>query len=434
MRKTSTFFLLLLSVTFFSCQPEEESFVSLDLESSQYLFLGQSYSIAIDHSSDVDRVEIKVGEQDIVEPDKNSFEFNPIVATQETVVEITGFDSKDNSVATKQYIVHIAEMPAVDIFSPVADMQLKIDDDFAFEGSFSDPVATVVISEGSKEIERFDGSPFKIDYQLSYTGEYNFTFSFRDAQGVEILSELRTITVLNADGSSDDNQDYDIPLFNRTWENEHTAIIIDAYQGNGINWDKMAADPRMVAVIHRSGDGTRIDTKYRSRRAIARDRGYLWGAYHLGRPGNVQKQADMFLELIDEDPDTLMILDLEATSSSSMMDINEATQFMEIVYEHTGKIPVVYANHSVTIELNSRVANHPLFQRAPLWYARFRKDIPNFPTGIWNKYFMWQFSSEINCSKTGHCLYNVPGTTNNMDINVYAGTPSQLRKNWVNPH
>ena len=58
--------------------------------------------------------------------------------------------------------------------------------------------------------------------------------------------------------------------------------------------EKMAADQKMVAVIHRSSIGSRVDSKYVERKNIALERGYLWGAYHLGRRGNTIAQADLF--------------------------------------------------------------------------------------------------------------------------------------------
>ncbi|MBC99256.1 MAG: hypothetical protein CME63_16050 [Halobacteriovoraceae bacterium] len=216
------------------------------------------------------------------------------------------------------------------------------------------------------------------------------------------------------------------------WNKGGSTIVIDAYQGNSIDWNQMASDNNMVGVIHRSSIGLRVDTKYESRKNIAKSRGYLWGAYHLGYRGDTIKQADLFLDLIDGEQDTLMILDLEDTANGRFMSIDEAVVFMEYVYNKTGRIPVVYANHSTTIKLNQRVAAHPLFQQAKLWYARFKSNVTDFPFGIWNNYFLWQFSSEINCNSTGSCLYNVPGTRYDMDVNVFYGSRGELESRWHN--
>jgi len=221
-----------------------------------------------------------------------------------------------------------------------------------------------------------------------------------------------------------------INRYSTPWQDEQTAIVIDAYQGNGIDWDKLATDPRVAGIIHRSSIGLAADSKYQKRRELARQRGYLWGAYHLGRSGDPIQQAQFFLKTIGSDPDVLMALDLEDTSNSSMMNPADAVRFLDHVYRATGRMPVIYANHSVTRDLNGRLSRNQLVKQSKLWYARFRSSIPDFPKGIWPTYFLWQFSSEINCSRTGSCLYNVPGTAYDMDVNVFYGTRDQLAAAW----
>lgn len=245
-------------------------------------------------------------------------------------------------------------------------------------------------------------------------------------------------TPINDDGNTEAlPEDDDTPLtsessFNAPWKNGGSTIIIDAYEGNSIDWNKMATDKKVVAVIHRSSIGTRVDTQYVARKKIALERGYLWGAYHLGNRGNTIAQADLFLSLVKNELDTLMVLDLENTSASNFMSIEEAVIFMDYIYEKTGKIPTVYANHSVTMALNQKLKSNIIFKQAKLWYARFKSTISDFPIGIWDNYFLWQFSSEINCTSTGTCLYNVPGTKFDMDVNVFHGSRRELESKWNN--
>lgn len=223
----------------------------------------------------------------------------------------------------------------------------------------------------------------------------------------------------------------DTSSLNKPWLKEDTSLVIDAYEGNSIDWDKMATDEKVVGVIHRSSIGLRVDTKYQSRKKIALERGYLWGAYHFGKRGDTIKQADFFLSLVGDVNNTLMVLDLEDTNSSSLMSIDEAVVFMDYIYEKTGKIPVVYANHSTTKLLNSKVKSNLRFKQSKLWYARFKDNITDFPVGIWSNYFLWQFSSEINCTSSS-CLYRVPGTSSDMDVNVFNGPAIKLSQSWNN--
>jgi lysozyme len=220
--------------------------------------------------------------------------------------------------------------------------------------------------------------------------------------------------------------------YNAPWKSSNSSIVIDAYQGNSIDWNKMATDKKVVGVIHRSSIGSTVDTQYKARKKIALENGYLWGAYHLGRPGNTNAQADLFIELLNNEPNTLGILDLENTTNGQFMTIDEAATFMQRVYEKTGRVLVVYANDSTTKLLNSKMKSNPLFQQSKLWYARFKSNISDFPAGLWKGYFLWQFASELNCSSTGSCLYNVPGTLFDMDVNVFYGSKSDLQAQWNN--
>ncbi len=432
MRKIKFLVFSLLFITFYSCQPQGESFVKFNLDSNMgYLFVGEYYDFKVLSSEDVTAVRLEVDGAS-AHIDGVTYSFQPQEAVEESQFVLHAFNKDGEEVATNEYYFKIIAEPDVILATPVENQNIMVGEEMVIAGNWTGAIDHAVLFIDGREIETFNEQNFKYKYIFERRSGGKIKISFQDRDGMEIKQISRQVKV--AGSSAGDDNDYDIPVYNRPWDNPHTAIVIDAYEGNYINWDAMATDERMVGIIHRSSDGLRVDKKYKSRMEIAKERGYLWGAYHLGRPGNVIAQAKLFLQLVGDDPETLMVLDLEAVDSSRMMNINEAIEFMEYVYEQTGRIPVIYANHSVTLSLNSRVANNPLFQRAPLWYARFRKDIPSFPTGIWDSYFLWQFSSEINCSRTGACLYNVPGTGFDMDINVFAGTTDQLHDAWVNPN
>src|SRR6185437_5135310 len=104
--------------------------------------------------------------------------------------------------------------------------------------------------------------------------------------------------------------------------------------------------------------------------------------------------------------------------------------FVQYIFQQTGRYPVIYANNNVTTAMNSALKGDPVFSQTRLWYARFRSNIPGFPVGLWPTYFLWQFSGEVNCTATGQCLYNVPGTDYHIDVNVFYGDKSALQYQW----
>ena len=73
-----------------------------------------------------------------------------------------------------------------------------------------------------------------------------------------------------------------------------------------------------------------------------------------------------------------------------------------------------------------------MFSKTLLWYARFKPVVSDFPKGTWGSYTLWQFSSEINCARDNRasCLYTVPGTEYDMDVDVFNGTIEDLKRRW----
>src|SRR6185295_1404445 len=195
--------------------------------------------------------------------------------------------------------------------------------------------------------------------------------------------------------------------FNEPWKNPQIALAIDPYEGNEIDWEQLSTDTRVVAIIHRATIGDRADRKYAERRDEAKKRGYKWGAYHLGKPGDPLKQANFFLETVKPEADDLMALDLESADAGKHMSFAEARIFIKRVKEKTGRYPLIYANNLVTKAISDQYGEDEVFSKTRLWYARFKKNVTDFPSGTWKTYTVWQFSSELNCSRADRvaCLY-----------------------------
>lgn len=222
------------------------------------------------------------------------------------------------------------------------------------------------------------------------------------------------------------------PEFNEPWKNPNVALAIDPFEGNDIDWDKLATDKRVVAIIHRATIGNRVDQKYAERKIEAKKRGYKWGAYHVGKPGNGLAQADFFLEAIKPDADDLLALDLESTDSEKYISFEDARVFVNRIKEKTGRYPIIYANNFVINAINQQAFEEDVLPRTLLWYARFKSTVTDFPNGVWTRYTFWQFSSEINCLPNNRdaCLYTVPGTAYDMDVDVFNGTIEELKRKW----
>jgi GH25 family lysozyme M1 (1,4-beta-N-acetylmuramidase) len=224
--------------------------------------------------------------------------------------------------------------------------------------------------------------------------------------------------------------------FSQPWNDVDAAIVLDPFAGNAIDWDKVATDRKVVAVIHKASQGLGRDAKYGSRRSEATRRGYLWGSYHLLTTADAGAQIGNYLAVTGNHPEETYAIDVECLDTSgacqspafkvSLAQVEAALREMK---QRTGRLPLVYANHSVATALSARWSGKPEFRDVQLWYARFKATVSNFPRSPWTTYAIWQFSSEINCTPAA-CPYRVPGTARDMDLNVFHGTPKQLRAAW----
>ena len=213
----------------------------------------------------------------------------------------------------------------------------------------------------------------------------------------------------------------------RAWRLPNPVIVLDPYQGNQVNWDRVATDPNVKAMIHRAFYGTRQDSAFEAQAARAREKGLLVGAYLLGRPGDPIAQADKLVDLARRTGVKFLALDIENLDPSASMTLPNAEKFIARVHARTGRYPAFYTNWSTYQHISRTYGANSVFARTPLWVARFRDRLGEQNPTVWRDYSFWQFSSELNCSAGQTCAYRVPGTASDMDVNVFNGTAAQLR-------
>ncbi|HHY48776.1 MAG TPA: lysozyme [Alphaproteobacteria bacterium] len=240
------------------------------------------------------------------------------------------------------------------------------------------------------------------------------------------------------------------------WKDPSTALVIDAYELNIIEWDKLVANKRIAGFISKASDGLpevydcrkphRGDTAnhcktmwrkyavsrelYQTRRMLAKAHGLLWGAYHLARPGNPVDQANHFLDYAEPAADEMMVLDLEGLDTSEFMSLEDAETFARHIKARTGRYPVLYTNHVTARHIAVRREQYRLLSRLPLWYARYKPDIKGvFPMGNWSNYLLWQFSSATNCGRKT-CPMRIDGTLPDIDVNTVPMSAKALAAVW----
>jgi GH25 family lysozyme M1 (1,4-beta-N-acetylmuramidase) len=241
--------------------------------------------------------------------------------------------------------------------------------------------------------------------------------------------------------------------FSEPWRDTSRALVIDAYEHNSIEWEKLITEKRVVGFINKATDGdgepwncTDPDTSlevcrlkfrryfvaqelYQTRRMLAKSMGLKWGSYHLGRKGNPIAQADHYLDMAKPTDDEVMALDIEGLEDK-WMSLEDAQKFVVRIHDKTGRWPMLYVNGSTAKHIADNRAEYRILSRLNLWYARFSPEIEgHFPKGNWDKYAIWQFSATPNCNER-RCPQRVPGTPNDIDVNVADLTPDALRAAW----
>ncbi|MEL6920272.1 MAG: GH25 family lysozyme [Pseudomonadota bacterium] len=238
------------------------------------------------------------------------------------------------------------------------------------------------------------------------------------------------------------------------WKDTSRALVLDGYEFNEFDLVEIAKNKRIVGFIHKGSDGFAAAYRcrgnesnrtlcrekwrrysvgrelYHTRRALAKQLGLKWGAYHLGRPGNPIEQAQHFLQYTKPTDDEIVVIDIENNDPDKWMSLEDAERFARYIHDRLGRWPMLYTNGSTTKFIADNRQDYPILSRLPLWYARFKPDIRGyFPKGNWDTYGIWQFGSHINCSRRS-CLYRVKGANDDIDVNVVDMTPDELRTAW----
>lgn len=243
--------------------------------------------------------------------------------------------------------------------------------------------------------------------------------------------------------------------FNKPWRDKNRALVLDAYSQNHLEWEKLVSNKQISAFIAKASDG--IAPKwgcadkpkdvarelcektwrnyslkkelFHSRRTLAKQAGWLWGAYHLGRAGRPVEQANHFLNFAKPEKNDLIALDIEHIGEE-WISLEDAEIFSKHIHTRIGRYPLLYTNHKTAKHIAANKEQYPLLSRMPLWYARYKPAIPGvFPMGNWDSYTLWQFSSGSNCKKK-RCPIRIKGALRDIDVNVTYYSNAEIEKHW----
>jgi lysozyme len=199
--------------------------------------------------------------------------------------------------------------------------------------------------------------------------------------------------------------------------------IIDVNHDNSLNFTKLQ-EAGIVAIIHKATEGrTFKDPKYNARKKRALELGFLWGAYHFSSGVDPIAQAKNFLSVEDaQEPNVLIALDWEESTSGADMNLAQARQFVSEVKTRTGRFPLIYGGSLIRENVTKE---DKILKNCPLWYVRYKEKPLGIPTHTWPTFTLWQYTD----GKIGPEPRKTPGASG-ADRNRFNGTVKQLKAAW----
>ena len=198
----------------------------------------------------------------------------------------------------------------------------------------------------------------------------------------------------------------------------------------------------ILGVIHKTSEGGDwFDPSYPSRRQEAEQAGLLWGGYHFGtRQYSGARQAEAFLSAAQPGPATLLALDYELNdyNPANTMRLQQAEEFVHVIYRATGRFPVVYthANWANGDRARRGIRSEPvgpssILAQCDLWLADFHEQ-PEVPYAWADRgWRLWQYvaNESTETAAYGAAPRAIPGITH-CDRNLFAGDETLLARFW----
>ena len=196
------------------------------------------------------------------------------------------------------------------------------------------------------------------------------------------------------------------------------GVDISHYQGD-IDWDDLRnamieGCPIRFIMIKATEGSSRVDEKFNDNFYMAREYGYIRGAYHFwSNKSTAREQAYFFLDKVRlEDGDLPPVLDVEhKPKDQSVEDFQrDILTWLHVVEDKYHVKPIIYTYY----KFKEKYLNAPVFDDYPYWIAHYYVDKVEYK-GEWK---FWQ-----------HTVFGrLPGIKGYVDFNICNGSYYDLKK------
>lgn len=196
------------------------------------------------------------------------------------------------------------------------------------------------------------------------------------------------------------------------------GVDISHYQGD-IDWDDLRnamieGCPIRFIMIKATEGSSRVDEKFNDNFYMAREYGYIRGAYHFwSNKSTAREQAYFFLKKVRlEDGDLPPVLDVEhKPKDQSVEDFQrDVLTWLHIVEDKYHVKPIIYTYY----KFKEQYLNAPVFDDYLYWIAHYYVDKVEYK-GEWK---FWQHTD----------VGRLPGIKGYVDFNIYNGSYYDLKK------
>jgi GH25 family lysozyme M1 (1,4-beta-N-acetylmuramidase) len=205
--------------------------------------------------------------------------------------------------------------------------------------------------------------------------------------------------------------------------NKRSNSVIDISHHNGarLRFDKAKADG-IIGVIQKTTQGiTYVDATFHKNKKAILAEGLLFGAYHFGDGSDGRLQAKHFLDVVQPNDDTVIVLDFESNPGGPSMTLGQAHAFVTHVKLEVARWPGFYSGHDIKEALGKSV--DPILKNCWFWLAQYgpRPVVPP----CWKKWTLWQYTD----GGVGPRPHAVDGI-GPCDRDIFNGTRKQLKSWW----
>lgn len=202
----------------------------------------------------------------------------------------------------------------------------------------------------------------------------------------------------------------------------NVTIDISRWQPN-VDFARVKADGIQAVIIKATEGMNYVDPMFHKHHRGAKNVNMKIGVYHFGTASDPIGQADDFLETVNPDANTLLVLDFERNTNprGTQMTLVGARKFVTYIKAKTGRWPVFYCGHFFADLMGSK--NDPVFSQCPLWIAAYIR-APKIQAS-WNDWTLWQYTD----GKFGNQPRRVDGI-GGCDRSIFNGDQAELDAFW----